>query len=73
MKSNLLKKDELDFLQTISTNNWKLKGGIIRPRVQNLIDRGYCKTSKERLGPLGVYTGDVFITLTEAGRSFFDK
>ncbi len=39
-----------------------------QPRVKGLIERGYCKTSKARSGPLGIYTGELMMSLTEAGR-----
>lgn len=67
--NDLLSKDELAFLRKLaSANNWKLRNGQAKPAIQSLIDRGYCHTNKERLGPLGIYTGEVGIGITEAGR-----
>ena len=42
--------------------------------IQSLVDRGYCGLSKARAGPLGVYTGEIFVYITEAGDEacFFD-
>lgn len=36
--------------------------------IQALVDRGYCKLAKALCGPLGVPTGEVMVSLTEAGR-----
>jgi hypothetical protein len=43
------------------------------PKLQGLVDRGYCKLSPVRSGPLGVLTGEVMIGLTEAGRGALDQ
>jgi hypothetical protein len=37
-------------------------------RLKSLVDRGYCKFSPARLGPLGIYNGETMISLTEAGK-----
>lgn len=38
-------------------------------KLQSFVDRGYCTLSRARSGPLGVYTGEVIIDLSEAGRA----
>lgn len=63
-----LTEQEIAFLKRIATGNSLLTNGKASPRIQSLIDRGYCRTSPARSGPLGIYTGDIFILLTEAGR-----
>lgn len=35
--------------------------------IQSLEKRGYVRLSKARNGPLGVYTGEVMVALSEAG------
>ncbi|WP_342234346.1 hypothetical protein [Ralstonia sp. OTU4908] len=37
--------------------------------LQSLADRGYCKLSPARCGPLGVLTGETMVGITEAGRA----
>jgi hypothetical protein len=37
--------------------------------IQGLVDRGYCKLSAARSGPLGLATGEVMVGLSEAGRT----
>lgn len=37
--------------------------------IQSLADRGYCRLSAARCGPLGVTTGEVLVGLTEAGKA----
>ncbi len=54
----------------------RLEGGPAKPRqsekatarLASLVARGYCRFSRERSGPLGLYTGDVLICLTESGK-----
>ena len=36
---------------------------------QSLAERGYVSLGKGRCGPLGIYTGELVASLTEAGRS----
>lgn len=36
--------------------------------LQSLVERGYCRLSSARTGPLGLYTGEVMASLTEAAR-----
>lgn len=36
--------------------------------IQGLVDRGYCKLAQALCGPLAVPTGEVMVSLTEAGR-----
>ena len=36
--------------------------------LMSLVDRGYCKLSPARSGPLRLLTGSVMIALTEAGK-----
>ena len=38
------------------------------PRIEDLVQRGYLRIAKVRCGPLGIYTGDRCVTLTEAGK-----
>lgn len=40
----------------------------IRKHIQEEIDAGNLKASAARSGPLGIYTGEMFLTLTDAGR-----
>lgn len=69
-----LTTDELAFLLKLANGgNWRLKDGQARPAIQSLIDRGYCRPFPERLGPLGVHTGEHCITITEAGRLALPK
>lgn len=42
------------------------------PCMQSLVDRGYCRLSKARCGPLGLFTGEVMIGLTDAGKATID-
>lgn len=63
-----LTETEVSFLRKLSSGVWFLKGPTPRPAIQSLITRGYCRASKERLGPLGIYTGRTVMELTEAGR-----
>jgi len=35
--------------------------------IQRLVDRGYCRLSDARCGPLGTPTGEVMVRLSEAG------
>lgn len=37
------------------------------PAIQRLVDGGYCRLSAARVGPLGLFTGDVMVGLSEAG------
>jgi hypothetical protein len=53
---------------TLTGEGWYLRDGKTSPRIQSLISRGYCRTSPKRSGPLGIRTGEVCITVTEAGR-----
>lgn len=39
-----------------------------KARLKSLVDRGYCKFDRARIGPLGLYTGETMVSLTEAGR-----
>jgi hypothetical protein len=34
------------------------------PRIASLVDRGYCRTSPARCGPLGLLTGELMVALT---------
>lgn len=66
-KPNLNEK-EIAFLKKLTSGGtWLVRDGRVRPPVQDLIDRGYCKTAPERSGPLGIYTGETTIFITEAG------
>jgi hypothetical protein len=58
---------ELSFLQKISTGFWMLKDSTPSKGIASLIERGYAKLSPVRIGPLGIYTGETSISLTEAG------
>jgi hypothetical protein len=61
---------EINFLRKLASgSHWFLRNATATAPIQSLVDRGYCRTSKERLGPLGIYTGEICITLTEAGHS----
>lgn len=71
MNTQTLNKQEAAFLRKLASETlWCLRDGKASPRIQNLINRGYCRTSPVRIGPLGILTGDVCIRLTEAGRTF---
>ena len=59
---------EMDFLRLLSGGLFCLRGGRASAGIKSLIDRGYCRTFPERIGPLGIYTGEICIRLTEAGR-----
>ena len=37
--------------------------------IQSLVERGFCKFSKALCGPLHQATGEVFVMLTDAGKS----
>jgi len=45
----------------------------IAPRIQNLIDQGYIKTSPLYEAVLGRPTGDVGLSLTDKGRAELEK
>ncbi|WP_415907111.1 hypothetical protein [Oleiharenicola sp. Vm1] len=65
-----LTDNELAFLRKLTEGkNWRLRDGKPTPAIASLVTRGYCRTSPERLGPLGIYTGEVCIDITEAGRA----
>lgn len=71
----MLTNNELEFLHKLESpvyECWYIKQ-LITERVQSLIDRGYVRVSKERLGPLGVYTGEYVITVTEAGKQVLSQ
>lgn len=40
----------------------------VRPQIQACIDAGLLSASKVRCGPLGLYTGEVLLKLTDDGR-----
>ncbi len=78
MKHHLTPK-EVDFLRNIVNNpaiiryDCVSKDGIpVHKNLQSLITRGYCKTSKVLNGPLGIWSGEYFIMLTEAGRTIIE-
>lgn len=65
-----LSEKEIAYMRKISGGGpWILRDGKPSPSTQSLIDRGYCKTSRGRSGPLGIYTGEVIIKVTEAGKA----
>ena len=39
-----------------------------KARLKSLVERGFCKFARARSGPLGLYTGEMLVSLTEAGR-----
>jgi len=51
----------------------KVSGGAmtttpLQPHIKTAVDAGYLETSAARCGPLGLYTGELFLKLTDAGR-----
>lgn len=61
-------RNEIDFLKILKEGAWTLKNQKASLGIQSLINRGYCRTYKEKIGPLGVWTGEYCICLTEAGK-----
>lgn len=50
-------------------NGWAIcKTNPPSERLQSLVERGYCRLSPGRSGPLGLFTGEMMIKLTEAGK-----
>jgi hypothetical protein len=64
-----LTEQEIKFLEKLATGKWRLKNDAPRAEIRALIARGYCCTFPERLGPLGISSGDTSICLTEAGET----
>ena len=59
---------QLVFLRKLETGGWNLANAKASTGIQSLIDRGYCRTSPERIGPLQIRTGEICIWLSEAGK-----
>lgn len=65
---------EISFLKKISKGEWLLKKDKeIVPSILTLIMRGYCMIYKQRIGPLGIYSGETAIKLTEAGETILEN
>lgn len=67
-----MNEKEIAFLEKLASTgnggNWLVRNSNVRPEVQSLIARGYCRTAPERIVPLGIHTGRITIFITEAGR-----
>jgi hypothetical protein len=61
---------EIQFLKKITGGNCMLKNGEPTPRITALMKRGYCYICPVRSGPLGIFTGEQFVLITEAGFKF---
>lgn len=74
-REHIYKYTEKDMNKTLETiARLCEKGGAmtttpIKPHIQAEIDAGNVKTIKLRSGPLGIYTGEVELELTDAGRN----
>lgn len=64
---NLSKRD-IKILTLLQPGNRTLKDGKASEETQSLIARGYVRTAELRIGPLGIYSGDIGVYLTEAGK-----
>jgi len=71
--SDQLSEREANFLMRLRDDyaahgGWAIcKTNPPNPAIQGLVNRGYCRLSPARCGPLGVRTGEVMVGLTEAG------
>lgn len=72
MKTTTLSPNEMRFLAELDSRKDKSATCRSNPpdaAIQSLVDRGYCRLDRTLCGPLGVATGEVNVTLTEAGAS----
>lgn len=74
MIEHSLTEDDLTALRRLrdgfaAGNGWAIcKTNPPSNRLQSLVERGYCRLSPGRSGPIGVFTGEMMIKLTEAGK-----
>ena len=64
-----LDEREIKFLKTLSGGKFYVKDGVPCKEILSLIQRGYCRTSEERIFFSKTPTGNVCINITEAGKT----
>lgn len=63
---------EIAFLERIKKGDCLLKNSTASEKIKAIAERGYVRFSSERIGPIMIATGEIYVLLTEAGRTILD-